>query len=193
MVFSVNHPPPSQLSSAETRRSLSGFLGVLRQGDIDDGDEAHAVAQDAAQPVGVSAAQNLQQVSLLEAQVSRLGGQVVTQGPDLPGKQSTSSKKLWAKRSRHGETPEGRTEGVAAQRGCDVTRYDTTAPKNQRKLLSRNHLVWSIWRMCKRFSRKGFSHYFVLTMNKHYVYCFIKRCYTKDLALKPGLYYSIPR
>lgn len=55
------------------------------EGDVDDGDQAPRGAQGAEQPVGVGLPQDLQHVALVEAQLARLGGDVVAQGAHVSG------------------------------------------------------------------------------------------------------------
>lgn len=58
-----------------------GIVAVLHavEGDIDDGNQAPGGAQGAQQPVWISLAQDLQDITLVEAQLARLGGYVVAQ------------------------------------------------------------------------------------------------------------------
>lgn len=58
-----------------------GILAVLHavEGDVDNWNQAPGGAQGTEQPIGVSLAQNVQDVALVEAQLSGLGGDVVAQ------------------------------------------------------------------------------------------------------------------
>lgn len=59
----------------------SGMVAVLHavEGDIDDGNQAPAGAQRAEQPIRIRLAQDTQDVALVEAQLTGLGGYVVAQ------------------------------------------------------------------------------------------------------------------
>lgn len=58
-----------------------GVLAVLHavEGDVDNWNQALGGAQGTEQPIGVSLAENAQDVALVEAQLSGLGGDVVAQ------------------------------------------------------------------------------------------------------------------
>lgn len=61
-----------------------GVLAVLHavEVDVDDGHQAPGGAQGAEQPVRIGLAQDLQDVTLVEAQLTGLGGYVVAQSSD---------------------------------------------------------------------------------------------------------------
>lgn len=58
-----------------------GIMADLRaaEGDVDDGNQTPRAAQRAEQPVSTGLTQNLQGVTPVEAQLARLGGDVVAQ------------------------------------------------------------------------------------------------------------------
>lgn len=76
-------------------RGAGGLLAVLHavRGDVDDGNQAPRGAQRAQQPVRVGSAQNLHDVSFVEAELTRFCGDVVAQSTHPP---ETAKADVWA-------------------------------------------------------------------------------------------------
>lgn len=91
--FSVGRRRLQLVGGSGSAVTDAGVLAVLHavEGDVDDGDQALGGAEGAEQPVGIGLAQDPQHVALVEAELSGLGGDVVTQRSDFTEEEETNS------------------------------------------------------------------------------------------------------